>query len=91
MPRGNGTGPSGMGSKTGRAMGFCTGNKVAGFANPNTLGRGLGRGNGVGRGIGGGRRNFQNDVTMSSENELDTLKNKISLLEKELNKTKSKK
>ena len=59
MPGGNGTGPAGMGPMTGRAAGYCAGNNVPGFANPQG-GRGFwggGRG-GFGRGGGGrGRRN----------------------------------
>lgn len=31
MPRGNGTGPYGLGPMTGRAAGFCVGNTVPGF------------------------------------------------------------
>jgi len=34
MPRGDGTGPLGTGSRTGRGAGFCTGYDVAGYANP---------------------------------------------------------
>jgi len=49
MPRGNGTGPAGMGPMTGRAAGFCAGYSAPGFANP-IGGRGaFGRGGG-GRG-----------------------------------------
>lgn len=56
MPRGNGTGPNGMGPMTGRAAGFCTGYGVPGYANPG-YGRGFGsgRGFGYGRGFGWGR------------------------------------
>lgn len=57
MPRGDRTGPMGMGSMTGRAMGYCSGSSVTGFANP-AYGRGFGRG--VGGGIGGGRRGCRN-------------------------------
>jgi len=46
MPRGDGTGPGGMGPMTGRAAGFCAGYSVPGFMNP------VG-----GRGGGWGRRN----------------------------------
>ncbi len=50
MPRGDGTGPMGMGPMTGRAAGFC-----AGYMNP-LPGRGAGMGLGRGsRGCGGGR------------------------------------
>jgi len=37
MPRGDRTGPLGMGPMTGRAAGYCAGYPVPGFANP--LGR----------------------------------------------------
>ena len=39
MPRGDGTGPAGLGPITGRAAGYCAGYSVPGFANP-TQGRG---------------------------------------------------
>ena len=58
MPRGNGTGPNGMGPMTGRAAGYCAGygmpgymNSVGGFGR----GRGVGLGMGFGRGLGFGR------------------------------------
>jgi len=58
MPRGDGTGPAGMGPMTGRAAGFCAGYPVPGFMNP--IGgrgyRGWGRGF-WGRGGGRGWRN----------------------------------
>ena len=55
MPRGDGTGPMGMGPMTGRAAGFCAGFGVPGYANPipgRAFGMGLGRGwfGGGGRG-----------------------------------------
>ena len=54
MPRGDGTGPAGMGPMTGRAAGFCAGYNVPGFMNPGG-GRGYwGRGRGMGRGRGFG-------------------------------------
>ena len=54
MPRGDGTGPAGMGPMTGRAAGYCAGYPVPGFMNP-VGGRGFwGRGRGGGR----GRRNW---------------------------------
>ncbi len=55
MPRGDGTGPMGMGPMTGRAAGFCAGYGAPGFANPG-VGFGFGRGRGWGGG-GQGRRN----------------------------------
>jgi hypothetical protein len=51
MPRGDGTGPGGMGPMTGRAAGYCAGYSVPGYVNP-MFGRGFGRG--FGR-FGGGR------------------------------------
>jgi hypothetical protein len=62
MPRGNGTGPAGMGPMTGRGAGYCAGYGVSGYANP-AFGRGFGFGRGGGRGFGGGgwgRRNWFN-------------------------------
>ena len=53
MPRGDGTGPMGLGPMTGRGLGYCAGYSVPGFANP--VGFGLGRGMAWGRGGGGGR------------------------------------
>jgi hypothetical protein len=47
MPRGDGTGPTGMGPITGRAAGRCAENETGGYANPGA-GRGLGRGRGMG-------------------------------------------
>ncbi len=60
MPRGDQTGPNGMGPKTGRAMGFCAGFRMPGFENQ-TPGGGFGQGLGMGQGFGGGRgRGFRN-------------------------------
>jgi hypothetical protein len=59
MPRGDGTGPTGIGPMTGRAAGFCAGFDMPGYMNP-APGRGFGIGFGRGRrfagpGRGGGR------------------------------------
>ncbi len=53
MPRGDGTGPMGLGPMTGRAAGFCAGYPVPGFMNPigGRLGLGFGWGRGFGRGF----------------------------------------
>jgi len=48
MPRGDGTGPMGMGPMTGRAAGYCAGYSAPSFMN--SVG-GRGRGGGVGRGL----------------------------------------
>jgi len=55
MPRGDGTGPGGMGPMTGRGAGYCAGYSVPGYMNP-FGGRGLGlrrgfRGGGMGFGF----------------------------------------
>ncbi|MCD6329427.1 MAG: DUF5320 domain-containing protein [Candidatus Cloacimonetes bacterium] len=61
MPRGDRTGPNGMGPMTGRAAGFCAGYDRPGYMNPaggqGYYGRGYGRGMGFGygRGLGRGR------------------------------------
>ena len=48
MPGGDGTGPQGLGPRTGRAAGYCAQYPVPGYANPN-FGRGFYRGGGRGR------------------------------------------
>ncbi|MFW6365251.1 MAG: DUF5320 domain-containing protein [Spirochaetota bacterium] len=53
MPHGDRRGPEGLGPRTGRANGYCTGNPAPGFANRPYYGRG--RGFGPGRGVGRGR------------------------------------
>ncbi len=55
MPRGDGTGPAGMGSMTGRAAGYCAGYNMPGFMNPAGGRMGMGFGRGFGRGMGRGR------------------------------------
>ena len=61
MPRGDGTGPMGMGAMTGRAAGFCAGFGMPGHANPapgQNFGIDFGRGRGFG-GRGGGGRGYR--------------------------------
>lgn len=55
MPGGDRTGPLGIGPRTGRAAGYCNGNRIPGFANFG--GRAFGGGFGFGRGFGRGGRN----------------------------------
>ena len=55
MPRGDGTGPRGLGSMTGRAAGYCAGYSTPGFAN--SYGGRMGMGRGYGRGFGFGYAN----------------------------------
>ena len=55
MPGGDGTGPIGSGPRTGRALGYCSGYNMPGYAHPG-FGRGYGRG--FGRGFRGRGRGF---------------------------------
>ena len=56
MPRGDGTGPNGMGPMTGRRAGYCAGYGVPGYLNDVPVrGRGFGYGYGWGYGRGYGR------------------------------------
>jgi len=50
MPFGDGTGPLGLGPRTGRGLGYCSGHPYPGYLNP--IGRGWGRGRGRGLGLG---------------------------------------
>ncbi|MBN1835247.1 MAG: DUF5320 domain-containing protein [Spirochaetales bacterium] len=52
MPRGDGTGPAGMGPMTGRAAGYCAGYNMPGYMN--AYGGRMGGGFGWGRGRGWG-------------------------------------
>jgi len=63
MPRGDGTGPMGMGAMTGRGAGWCAGFNTPGYANPvpgRGFGMGFGRGGGFYGGRGGGGRGRRN-------------------------------
>ncbi|MGB5912006.1 MAG: DUF5320 domain-containing protein [Promethearchaeia archaeon] len=57
MPSGDRTGPRGLGSLTGRGLGYCAGYDSPGYTKGfgMGLGRGWGRGRGVSRGVGYGR------------------------------------
>jgi len=59
MPGGDRTGPWGLGPRTGRAAGYCSGYNMPGYGNPG-YGRGFGRGGGrgFGRGVWGRGRGF---------------------------------
>ena len=52
MPGGDGTGPNGLGSRTGRALGYCAGYDSPGYVKGPGRGMGRGYGRGYGRGIG---------------------------------------
>lgn len=99
MPRGDRTGPAGMGPRTGRGMGYCSGFAAPGFMNG---GAGFGAGFGGGRGRGFRRMYFQNGtpgwgrfsgypygyqpyaVPMAAQDERELLQNQIAFLEKQL-------
>ena len=95
MPRGDRSGPNGMGSMTGRRMGYC-----ADFNNPNFAqqgGFGYGYGGGFRGGFGRGfrrRYGFEGEFSSSDlsekkviENEINILKNQLTFLEKQLSAT----
>jgi len=59
MPGGDRTGPWGIGPRSGRAAGYCSGYDMPGYANPGyDRGFGRGRGRGFGRGYWGRGRGF---------------------------------
>ena len=84
MPSGDGTGPNGQGSMTGRARGFCAGFNIPGYANP-----GLGRGFGRGRGAGLRTRNFQamptqQPVVLTEKEEKQILEQELETLKQDM-------
>lgn len=54
MPRRDGTGPNGMGSRTGRGLGMCTGVNAPGYGRGFDAGYGRGGGMRARNGLGGG-------------------------------------
>ncbi len=99
MARGNGTGPMGMGSRTGRGAGFCNGYGMPGFMNVGRGRAGFGRGFGMGGGHGyrnqfyatglpGWGRGYQFDQyaypTQSKKAVKDNLKAYVSSLQEEI-------
>jgi len=86
MPRGDGSGPMGMGPMTGRGAGFCTGFTTPGYANPTGYGYGLGRGRGFRRmffstGLG---QNTNAEYYASTADERELLKRQATALENQL-------
>lgn len=100
MPGGDRTGPTGAGPMSGRAMGYCAGSSVPGYANAAPgWGRGMawrngwGRGGGFGKGFVGGygfRRGFNypgemaEDLAPTREEELNSLKTQAERLRRTL-------
>jgi len=80
MPQGDGTGPAGQGSMTGRGMGSCAGYSVPGYMN-GRFGRGMGRG--FGRGFGWRARAMQ--VMPIQQPAVITEKQEKQFLEQDLN------
>lgn len=93
MPRRDGTGPAGMGSRTGRGLGACTGVNAIGAGRGFGAGYGFGRGMGsrYGYGFGGGRCGrwwgYGSPATSfapSPQDEQQALRNQADFLESEL-------
>ncbi len=99
MPWGDRTGPLGAGPRTGRGLGYCSGNTVPGYmvGGPGLgLGRGWGRGRGwAGRGWGRGAWGWQPtyypqvSYTYSKEDEKKLLEDQIEGLTKTIESLKS--
>ncbi len=96
MPGLNGTGPMGMGSRTGRGLGVCSESSTDGYVNAvggfgygrrgsRSFGGGLGRG--LGRGLGFRLRNSysNNPSSLSTQEEVSALKAQSSSMQNALN------
>lgn len=94
MPRGDGTGPLGQGSMTGRGLGYCSGSAQPGFAARAgfRMGRGfarcMGRGfSGFGRGFGFMRASVYNDPQAEKsilQNQLNALETAVAAIKNRL-------
>jgi len=98
MPFGDGSGPGGLGPRTGRGFGFCSGYDHPGYR----MGRGFGRGRGFGFGRGFGRawgpagfwpgpyamREYEEYGPEDPEQEKEALKSQITSLEKTIDRLK---
>ena len=82
MPRGDKTGPTGMGSMTGRGLGNCNPNNN--FDTNQGFGRGMGRGRRMGVGL--GRRGWFNQgyADSTTNDQIVQMSHDISLLKEEL-------
>lgn len=88
MPYGDGSGPGGMGARTGRGFGYCSGFNHPGYV----MGRGFGRGMGrrFGRGFSAWNTDsgpfwgsdFPQTYNYSPDQEKEYLKNQVSVMEK---------
>ena len=94
MPRGDRTGPDGMGPMTGRGLGYCAGYESPGFTKGVPRGgAGYGRGYGFGhtRGFGYGRGFYQNpyygyhSYSYSKEDEEQMLSDELKMIKEQAN------
>lgn len=83
MPGRDGSGPRGMGSMTGRGLGYCSAEARPGY--------GIGRGLGMGRRTGYGR-GFRRDAygAMTLEEERAWLRDRLNAIDNEIDATKEK-
>lgn len=96
MPRGDGTGPMGMGRMTGRGMGYCTGAATPGYANSVGFGGSFGCGRGFRRtfnvtGLPGWSRSgytVNTGIYDPEISEKEILSNQVKFLEKQLQQAK---
>ena len=84
MPRGDRTGPAGMGPMTGRRMGFCGAGFGRGYGRGAGFGRGLGYGRGYGRGFGWMGYNPVVGSPAGSVDEKAVMADQVKFLEEEL-------
>ncbi|MFX0081179.1 MAG: DUF5320 domain-containing protein [Candidatus Hodarchaeota archaeon] len=98
MPSGDRTGPRGLGSMTGRGLGYCAGYDTPGYTKGPGMGRGWWRGRGMGYGRGWGRSygvpiypQYAPPIMsrIIPENQLSMLKQQKDYLESEMNTIKS--
>ncbi len=86
MPQGDRTGPMGQGSRTGKALGFCSGNDAPGFAKGFGFGRGRGRGRSRGYNFGlpftGFFHGFPSSQSVSKDDEIKLLKSQSETLKR---------
>ena len=85
MPYGDGTGPRGMGPRTGRGMGNCPGTGQAAYG----MGRGFGRGGGRGQRFFGAAP--QQPIEFSKDQQVKILEEEKKAIEQELKRLKEQK
>ena len=84
MPGGDGTGPRGLGPRSGRRAGFCAGYPAPGYMNP-VPGRGFGFGRGWGRGFRWRQFGYPYALEVAPEEEVAMLKDQVRVLQAEIN------